>query len=641
MRTGASIGVLSPFVGGDYYGAIIAGVHSAALSAGGRIVAIQTLPPGSESADEVGVPDFRIPVAWDHMDGFLVLPGGVDAAYVAGVQGAGKPIVLLGHQIADTECAVVLTDNRSGIAEAMAHLVEHGHERIAFSGHLGATDVRERYEAYCEAMDRHGLPLDPDLLFRATDNHERGGLDVMGRMIAAGMPATAVVLGTDRNAIGLMAGLRAAGYRLPRDLAVVGFDDIGLASYTSPSLSSVRQSLNAIGEVGYGVVSAMVGGGPAPERVSRVPTEFVQRDSCGCTSAGLQVSEHQVRRQFAANQDLHLTLNTQYELAIELLRTHERDPRALAWLKRTPATGGCLGLWRLDPTNPGHLADAFSDGAAPAAADFLAGTIDVVAVYPLDIDVVGVGEDLAVHAFPPTGLLALPRAEEQEIVFIVPVSGDKRDWGVLAAVGRIQDSTPPGREMMNHSGALLAVALEHDSMLSSLREQEERLRQTALFDQLTGLPNRTLLLDRLALAGQRAARHADKGYAVLFIDLDGFKAVNDTYGHEAGDAVLVEVARRLTSVVRSVDTAARIGGDEFVLLLEDLSEDGAPQVVADRVERALEAPMPFDGQTIRIRGSIGVATSDAGGTEAGSLLRLADEAMYREKRLHRRGSPER
>ena len=105
-------------------------------------------------------------------------------------------------------------------------------------------------------------------------------------MIAAGMPATAVVLGTDRNAIGLMAGFRAAGYRLPRDLAVVGFDDIGLASYTSPSLSSVRQSLNAIGEVGYGVVSAMVGGGPAPERVSRVPTEFVQRDSCGCPSVG-------------------------------------------------------------------------------------------------------------------------------------------------------------------------------------------------------------------------------------------------------------------------------------------------------------------------------------------------------------------
>ncbi len=241
----------------------------------------------------------------------------------------------------------------------------------------------------------------------------------------------------------------------------------------------------------------------------------------------------------------------------------------------------------MDPTNPGHLADAFSDSAEPAAADFLAGTIDVVAVYPLDIDIVGVGEDLAVRAFPPTGLLALPRADEQEIVFIVPVSGDKRDWGVLAAVGRIQDSTPPGREMMNHSGALLAVALEHDSMLSSLGEQEERLRQTALFDQLTGLPNRTLLLDRLALAGQRAARHADKEYAVLFIDLDGFKAVNDTYGHDAGDAVLVEVARRLTSVVRSVDTAARIGGDEFVLLLQDLVEDGAPQVVQPRLSRAL------------------------------------------------------
>jgi diguanylate cyclase (GGDEF)-like protein len=640
VRTGASIGVLSPFVGGDYYGAIIAGVHGAAVSAGGRIIAIQTLLPGSKSADDTGVPDFRMPVAWDHLDGYLVLPGAVDAAYVAAVQDAGKPVALIGHRTEDVECPVVLTDNRSGIAQAVAHLVAHGHERIAFSGFLGSTDVRERYEAYCEALRTHGLRVDPELLFLAGDNHERSGMDVAQRMHAAGMPATAVLLGTDLNAIGLMDGLKAAGCQLPRDLAIVGFDDIAMARFTEPSLSSVRQSLDVLGETGYAVVSAMLVGESVPQQVSRVPTEYVARDSCGCPPAGLQVSEHLVRRQFADNQNLYTALNTQYELAIELLRTNEQDPRALAWLDRTPATGGCLGLWRDDPTDLGQSSDAFCDSTAAgdSTADFpAAGMVDVVAVYPPDIEAVGVGGQLPVRAFPPAGVLSLPRTALDEIVFIVPVSGEKRDWGVLAAVGRIQDSTPAGREMMNHSGALLTVALEHDSMLRSLHEQEERLRQTALYDQLTGLPNRTLLLDRLTQAGERAARHEEQPYALLFIDLDGFKAVNDTYGHAAGDAVLVEAARRLTKVVRSVDTAARLGGDEFVLLLEDLSADSMPQTVVDRVKRALDAPMTFAGQTIRMRGSIGLAISDAGVTDAGSLLRIADQAMYREKRTRRRG----
>jgi diguanylate cyclase (GGDEF)-like protein len=461
-----------------------------------------------------------------------------------------------------------------------------------------------------------------------------------GKSPSACTPATALLLGTDRNAMGLMDDLKAAGYELPRDLAVVGFDDIALACYTEPSLSSVRQSLGALGEIGHAVISRMLAGGSVPPQVSRVPTEFIARDSCGCPPAGLQVSELQIRRQFADNQNLHLTLNTQYELAIELLRTHEQDPRALAWLDRTPATGGCLGVWRVDPTELSRSPDAFSDSAAAEspAADFpAADMVDVVGVYPPDVEAVEVGATIPVRAFPPAGLL--PRTGHHEIVFIVPVFGDKRDWGVLAAVGEIQDSTPPGREMMNHSGALLAVALEHDSMLRSLREQEERLRQTALYDQLTGLPNRTLLLDRLAQAGERAARHAEQPYAVVFIDLDGFKVVNDTYGHAAGDAVLVEVARRLTKVVRSVDTAARLGGDEFVLLLEDLSGDGLPQAVVERVKRALEAPMTVAGQPMRMRGSIGVATSDAGATEAASLLRIADQEMYREKRMRHRGGP--
>jgi diguanylate cyclase (GGDEF)-like protein len=630
----SAIGVLSPFVGGDYYGAIIAGVNAGARAAGGRIIAIQTLPPGSKSADDSGVPDFRLPVAWDHVEGLLILPGAVGAAYVAAAQGAGKPVVLIGHQIPDADCPVVLTNNRSGIAQAISHLVAHGHERIAFAGHLSGTDVRERHDAYCEAMQTHGLPVEPGLLFMALDNHEHGGLDVAQRMHNAGMPATALLLGTDRNAIGLMAGLTALGHLLPRDLAVIGFDDISMASYTEPSLSTVRQSVFGLGETSYELIDRMIAGSAVSGDVVRVKSEFVQRDSCGCPPAGLQVTEQQVRRQFDDNENLHLTLNTQYELAIDLLRTHEQDPRALAWLERTPATGGCLGLWR-EHAEAGESPDSFaggSDSADQARHVATAGVIDVVGAYQPEPPVVSIGEALSITAFPPAGLLTLPVADNNEIVFVVPVSGDKRDWGVLAAIGRIQDSTPPGREMMNHSGALLAVALEHDSMLRSLHAQEERLRQTALCDQLTGLPNRTLLIDRLTQAGDRATRDLDRKHAVLFVDLDDFKAVNDTYGHAAGDEVLVEVARRITSVLRPADTAGRLGGDEFVILLDDVSAEDIPLKVVDRVRVAIAAPMSIEGQTITMQASIGVAISGSGATDAESLLHTADLAMYQKKK---------
>jgi DNA-binding LacI/PurR family transcriptional regulator len=102
-------------------------------------------------------------------------------------------------------------------------------------------------------MTTHGLRADPKLLFRVADNHEHGGREVAQRMHVAGMSATALLLGTDRNAMGLMDDLKAAGYELPRHLAVVGFGDIALACYTEPSLSSVRQSLGALGEIGRGL----------------------------------------------------------------------------------------------------------------------------------------------------------------------------------------------------------------------------------------------------------------------------------------------------------------------------------------------------------------------------------------------------
>ena len=159
---------------------------------------------------------------------------------------------------------------------------------------------------------------------------------------------------------------------------------------------------------------------------------------------------------------------------------------------------------------------------------------------------------------------------------------------------------------------------------------EEALRHQALHDALTGLPNRTLLLDRLEQA-LRSAQRDGRPLALLLLDLDRFKEVNDTFGHPAGDRLLRQVGRRLRRVVRAADTVARLGGDEFAVLLS-AADTGGATAVAEKIRRALEAPVGRGGSRVSAAASIGIALYPAHGTEATTLLQHADVAMYVAKR---------
>jgi diguanylate cyclase (GGDEF)-like protein/PAS domain S-box-containing protein len=159
---------------------------------------------------------------------------------------------------------------------------------------------------------------------------------------------------------------------------------------------------------------------------------------------------------------------------------------------------------------------------------------------------------------------------------------------------------------------------------------EERLRHQALHDPLTDLPNRTLLMDRLGHALARAERRGTK-VAVLFLDLDNFKYVNDSMSHETGDRLLGEVAERLQDCLRAEDTVARLGGDEFAILLEDLEREQEATTVAVQVAQALRSPILLDNQEIFVTASIGVAYGACREDRPEILLREADVAMYRAK----------
>lgn len=178
-------------------------------------------------------------------------------------------------------------------------------------------------------------------------------------------------------------------------------------------------------------------------------------------------------------------------------------------------------------------------------------------------------------------------------------------------------------EIINYVGLLTSI--------TQLVQHQHQLEFYAQHDVLTRLPNRLLFADRLQQAIAKTKR-GERHCAVCYLDLDEFKAVNDTYGHAAGDELLIEIAVRIRRILRANDTFARLGGDEFVLLMEDLASPKDSRVFLERVMKEIERPFEIDGQRIRITASIGVDTFSAEGGDADALLEQADQAMYRVKK---------
>jgi diguanylate cyclase (GGDEF)-like protein len=219
---------------------------------------------------------------------------------------------------------------------------------------------------------------------------------------------------------------------------------------------------------------------------------------------------------------------------------------------------------------------------------------------------------------------------------IAPLVGPDGVVGVMVVANRFGDVSTFDEQDLKLLETLahhVSVSLENgrlEDSLAELTKLKEELRHQAFHDSLTKLPNRTLFTERVAYALARRDR-SRRAMAVLFLDLDDFKTINDSLGHTAGDHVLITVARRLHECLRPMDTVARLGGDEFGILLEDMVDPSHALVAAQRILDALAVPAELDGREVSIRGSLGI-TLDGHGDEADTLLRNADVAMYMAKR---------
>jgi len=202
---------------------------------------------------------------------------------------------------------------------------------------------------------------------------------------------------------------------------------------------------------------------------------------------------------------------------------------------------------------------------------------------------------------------------------------------VSAAIKRreLADFERRSHELLEQQVKLRTLALEDE--ITHRKQAEKLLKHTAAHDSLTGLPNRTVFLDLLNHAIACAKRKDNFSFAVLFLDLDRFKVVNDSLGHHAGDLLLKIIARELLAIVRGKDTVARLGGDEFVILIEDLSSKDEAFDVAQRITAFLQQPFTIDNQLVYTGTSIGISFSNKRYDDANTMLRDADTAMYHAK----------
>ncbi len=258
--------------------------------------------------------------------------------------------------------------------------------------------------------------------------------------------------------------------------------------------------------------------------------------------------------------------------------------------------------------------------------------IELIAVVSLAAAHAALGEGgfdavlLDLHLPDSEGLATLQqllRAHDGVPVLVLSGANDE-DQALLAVNAGAQDYLVKGQGDASSIHRAIRYAIERKRMA-------QQLSYLARHDTLTGLPNRTLLREVLPRALARSMRDGHR-LSVLAIDLDHFKDVNDTLGHEAGDIVLVEVARRIRAGLRQVDIACRIGGDEFVAVLEQLHGPSDAQLVADKLVAAIRAPIDVDDTTTTVGASIGVAVAHEGGDTTDDLLRRADAALYAVKR---------
>ncbi|WEK54009.1 MAG: EAL domain-containing protein [Candidatus Cohnella colombiensis] len=732
------IGVITPHLDGEYYGRIIPYIHEYVTMKNSQLFVIQAMD------ENLGMIQMEEPVAFNLIDAWIFVLPSVSAMFQEMVDRSTKPVVAIGFLSNSSQSYSVVLNNIDSMKQAVLHLIDaHGHRDIAFIAYTDQYDLNERYLGYCEALKERGIPIDERLFVLAKDNLLDGGLKATQQLLSRGIPFTALVCGTDLNALGAIDILQKQGYKVPDDIAVIGFDDIHQASTGHPSLTTVRQPFETIGRETVNILYRLLEGQQDVPRFTNIQALFVPRASCGCADPTFVSTPDEfimmTKSLSMTRNSLYVTTANHYQMTRGLIMATKQENIHISNLFWNLSHWGCLALWEVDkmgtkklvikqtfsrhgdPLPPLEEAYALEDfpPVAYLPPDAQPGGKDMVILRPIKTELHDwgyialstlvdpqnsfVANDLSRHSFTILAV-ALERemlfnrirsfAEKLEIVSRTTNDGiwdwniksNKIEWNIRAymllnAAGVIasddslkileqihSEDRDHVREAFVHtfkgeplneqpislefrivgsSGQQMWVYVAGDVMrdsggnvtrligsltdITEKKDNEARIMTMAYHDALTGLPNRLLFHDRLSKALDERIQSGGK-LAVFMIDLDRFKLVNDTMGHQVGDELLCQVALQLQDCLYEQDTIARLGGDEFIVLLPNIESEKAVHLVADRLLKRLSKAYVLKGMEFFLSASIGVSLYPTHGEDAELLIQFADIAMYQTKR---------
>ena len=661
-----------------------------------------------------------IPVGPWNMDGLIAFTplGDEDRSlYLQKLLDEGYPVLFIATGESGPTISV---NNEVGIRQAVAHLVHHGHRRIAFIAGIPSDpgDSAVRLKAYHAAMAKYNLEADPRLVEWGW-HYPEGGYQATQNLLASSAEFTAIVASNDNSAIGAMEAIRDAGLHIPADIAVIGFDDSLIAAAQVPSLTSVHVPLGLIGEQALvSMLDHLLE--QAPLLSTQIPTRLIQRQSCGCTSAvtlsafmGIQKAEPVSVRSGQKSASLQ---NLEHQIVEEML---DVLPAELRYPGGDEIRSICTTLIEafyksLDETNPIYFQTTFAkiireleaaNGSLEPWQEIISTLRREMSLLPLqwgDVEIRQFAEDLLHQARVVVGEstqrldkrheyqrlvnardlsdlttslsaalndrqaidlmnshLAKVGIRHIKVMYFEAEGDDPVAWSIVLDADKrkvpqrflSRQFPPPGLypadELLNiilmplvfqeevfgyaaieannpGSGAAIALQLGATIKVARLHTQVVEL---SLTDSLTGLHNRRSFEYFLKNEVSRTQRFS-RNLSIIAIDLDNFKEYNDSYGHPAGDEALQALAKCLAITNRSADIVARIGGDEFVVVLPETDLSGGLRA-SRRIRGAVVA---LSGLKRPLSVSMGVTAQENSKTDAKTLIQQADHALYESKR---------
>lgn len=549
----------------------------------------------------------------------------IAAELIAGIRQAGVPCVSLNKKWDGAVC--VKMENETGISGIVDHLVGvHGAKTIGFvSGPLDNDDAGQRLAAYKNAMSRHGLTWMEDNIYYG-DYTYQSGIKAVKRYLQSDKPLPdAIMAANDEMATGVILALEEAGYRVPEDVMVTGYDNSAIAQLNHPRLTTVRRGEHTAGERAYRKLRQLVGG-EQEAADETVYAKAIFSQSCGCDK------KHNYTH--AQLQRMHVKRMVDTDEYLELLKSSAAE---YTGLKTFDDFMECTQRY-IRHINPEYFYIC------------MCGSIEN---YYAELDRMAEGEERGRDASEYKDDIWVPLAYEQ---------GEFSSYGEFHKKELLPPECKRGKKgnfylvmpmhhqeycfgycvVGNYEKALkdrffLHFVLNLDNALETVRKQDTmkavlaRMNHIWIYDELTGIYNRAGFRKHAVKLIEEAVR-SKVSIGVLFVDIDGLKQVNDTYGHEEGDIYIKAMAHLLERHCRNGELVTRYGGDEFVILLTGYGREELEAYI-HRIEDDIHAHSRQSGKEYQMDASIGCyVETDAANINLEKIIEMADQNMYAVKK---------